>query len=545
MTTIDQVELLDDAGRRIGVADRASVHSADTPLHRAFSVHLVDRNGRVLLTRRALSKRTWPGVWTNSCCGHPRPGESDADAIRRRVKEELGVDVRNITPIIPDFHYMAADASGIVEHEICPVYRGEIDAVHLNPDPDEVAEVWWVDPELAMVGASLLPGVLSPWCAEQFRLMPASALLTGDGPPETAGYSCDQMLADVDDRLMGCMLALEELWARLEGKSESERMPLLPGSFPSWLTRAGLNGGKKLRPRFAYWGFVASAAKSYPNRGRADLVTAGAGLQLLHAFAIIHDDVMDDSTRRRGSLAAHAEAAQSHRRAKALGSHAAFGRNTAILLGDVALAEAERLATELPPDLRAVWSLMVTELMLGQSIDLTAAAARNRDPRDARKVSRLKSGCYTVLRPLELGATAAGATPGALASLRRYGDKIGEAFQLRDDILGVWGDPALTGKPAGDDLRLGKATAVLAHAEVHLRGKSRLLLERLRSGELSDSDVVALSEVMERTGIRKMIEALIAAAVEDACAALDSSALAADGVDGLKALAHQVAWREQ
>ena len=114
----DLVVLLDDDGTPTGTAPRLDVHGADTPLHQAFSVHLFDDAGRVLLTRRALSKRTWPGVWTNSCCGHPRPGEAVEDAVRRRVREELGVEVRDLRLLLPDFRYRAVDASGVVENEL-------------------------------------------------------------------------------------------------------------------------------------------------------------------------------------------------------------------------------------------------------------------------------------------------------------------------------------------------------------------------------------------------------------------------------------------
>ncbi|RYY48065.1 MAG: isopentenyl-diphosphate Delta-isomerase [Actinomycetales bacterium] len=119
----DLVVLLEDDGTPAGTAPRLSVHGTETPLHQAFSLHLFDDQGRVLLTRRALSKLTWPGVWTNSCCGHPRPGEALEDAVRRRLREELGVEVDDLRIVLPDFRYRAVDASGVVENEICPHTR--------------------------------------------------------------------------------------------------------------------------------------------------------------------------------------------------------------------------------------------------------------------------------------------------------------------------------------------------------------------------------------------------------------------------------------
>src|SRR5690606_39821221 len=120
----DEVVLVDDDGAPRGTAPRTSVHTTDTPLHRAFSLYLFDADGQVLVTRRALGKVTWPGVWTNACCGHPRPGEELDDAVRRRLGEELGLTVEDLQVVLPDFRYRAVDASGVVEHELCPVLVG-------------------------------------------------------------------------------------------------------------------------------------------------------------------------------------------------------------------------------------------------------------------------------------------------------------------------------------------------------------------------------------------------------------------------------------
>ena len=164
--TDDVVVLLDDAGQPIGTAPRATVHSTDTPLHLAFSCHLRDAEGRTLVTRRALSKRTWPGVWTNSFCGHPRPGETFEDAVRRHARHELGLEVEAIEPLLPDFRYRAVDAAGVVENEVCPVFtaRPVGEAV---PNPDEVAELRWADVADVLAVVERAPWALSPWIVEQ------------------------------------------------------------------------------------------------------------------------------------------------------------------------------------------------------------------------------------------------------------------------------------------------------------------------------------------------------------------------------------------
>lgn len=163
---IEQVVLLGPDATPIGVADKATVHGADTPLHLAFSCHVVRDDGMVLVTRRALDKATWPGVWTNSFCGHPGPGEDIADAVRRRARRELGLDLGAVDPVLPDFRYRAADASGVIENEVCPVFRAAAlgDPV---PAPDEVAEWVWVEPGRLRDAVADAPFAFSPWLVLQ------------------------------------------------------------------------------------------------------------------------------------------------------------------------------------------------------------------------------------------------------------------------------------------------------------------------------------------------------------------------------------------
>ncbi|MDK8794141.1 isopentenyl-diphosphate Delta-isomerase [Corynebacterium sp. MSK041] len=168
---IEQVVLLDEAGQPIGAEAKAIVHTDATPLHLAFSTWLFSDSGQLLLTRRAVSKKTWPGVWTNSFCGHPGPGESVEDAIVRRSIEELGLnpgDIADLRPVLPDFRYRAEDASGVVENEICPVYAARLVAgAQLNPNRDEVEEFRWVDPKDLVAAVELTPFVFSPWLVEE------------------------------------------------------------------------------------------------------------------------------------------------------------------------------------------------------------------------------------------------------------------------------------------------------------------------------------------------------------------------------------------
>lgn len=158
----EQVVLLDDDGTVIGTTLKSTVHGADTPLHLAFSCHVRDADGRLLVTRRALSKRTWPGVWTNSFCGHPAPGEDLPTAVARRAYDELGVTLTDLRLVLPDFRYRAVDAAGVVENEICPVFTA-VTLDDVQPDPDEVAEHRWIDAADLEVAVSMAPWAFSPW----------------------------------------------------------------------------------------------------------------------------------------------------------------------------------------------------------------------------------------------------------------------------------------------------------------------------------------------------------------------------------------------
>lgn len=166
METSELVILLDEQGMPVGTAEKSEVHTAHTPLHLAFSCHIFNAEGDVLITRRALSKKTWPGVWTNSACGHPGPGESMEDAIRRRAQDELGMELGSITAVLPDFRYRAVDASGIVENEICPVFVA--DALgEPRPEAAEVCEWKWVRPDSLASAVTHTPFVFSPWLVDQ------------------------------------------------------------------------------------------------------------------------------------------------------------------------------------------------------------------------------------------------------------------------------------------------------------------------------------------------------------------------------------------
>ncbi len=170
------VVLLDDSGTHIGSTPKATVHTTDTVLHLAFSCHVFNEHGQILVTRRALDKKTWPGVWTNSFCGHPAPGEDSVDALHRRAERELGMTVTDVQVAIPEFRYRAVDASGIVENEICPVYIARASS-EPKPAADEVAEFYWADTLELLAAVTATPWAFSPWLTLQLPELAARGLL--------------------------------------------------------------------------------------------------------------------------------------------------------------------------------------------------------------------------------------------------------------------------------------------------------------------------------------------------------------------------------
>jgi geranylgeranyl diphosphate synthase type I len=300
-----------------------------------------------------------------------------------------------------------------------------------------------------------------------------------------------------------------------------------------------LDGGKRLRPAFCYWGW-----RGVGGPDAEEIVTAAASLELLHACALIHDDVMDASDTRRGRPAVHRWFAALHEDGGWHGSAAQFGVGAAILIGDLCLIWADQLlaACGLPaPALlrgRALYDEMRVELMAGQYLDLVEQARGDSSVGRALRVARYKSAKYTVERPLHLGAVLAGASAEALAAYSRFGLPLGEAFQLRDDVLGVFGDPTQTGKPAGDDLREGKRTFLVTAALERASVAQRAVVERLFGDESLDADgVERLREVIDATGARAAAERLIERRTEAALAALDAAPVDPAAREVLAALA--------
>jgi geranylgeranyl diphosphate synthase type I len=284
-----------------------------------------------------------------------------------------------------------------------------------------------------------------------------------------------------------------------------------------------LGGGKRLRPAFAYWGFRGAHGVD------SDAVVGTlAALELVQASALIHDDLMDCSDTRRGEPAMHRRFASRHAAGGWHGDGDAFGNSAAVLLGDLCLVWSDELlhGAGLDPHTlaraRPVFDEMRTEVTVGQYLDVLAQATGDTSVENAGKVARYKSAKYTVERPLLLGAALADAPAEVAAAYSAYGLPLGEAFQLRDDVLGVFGDPVETGKPAGDDLREGKRTYLVAAAFEAADERDRAeLTARLGDPALDGAGVARLRQIITETGALRRAEARIAELTAAGLAALD------------------------
>jgi geranylgeranyl diphosphate synthase type I len=304
-------------------------------------------------------------------------------------------------------------------------------------------------------------------------------------------------------------------------------------------------GGKRLRPLFAYWGWRGGLLDTIePAEDDAAVLRAVAALEFVHASALVHDDVMDGAATRRGRPATHVGFAAKHGDDGLSGDKELFGVGAAILIGDLALVWSDELLRRSGLSVaaliraRAVWDTMRTEVTAGQYLDLLRAGGGLPGPEGAMKVARYKSAGYTIQRPLLLGAALAGAGRRVRDAYSAIGLPLGEAFQLRDDVLGVYGDPAVTGKSCDDDLREGKQTLLIALAEQEADDEGRRLLrDSLGNPSAGPEQFDALRRLIEQTGARAQVEQTIAERTAEARAAIDAAPLADDARAALHALA--------
>lgn len=291
-------------------------------------------------------------------------------------------------------------------------------------------------------------------------------------------------------------------------------------------------GGKRIRPAFCLSGYLAAGG----DPDDTTVVDAAIGLELLHACALIHDDIVDESPQRRGAPTAHMKYSAEHKSRRWHGESWRFGESVAILAGDLALVYADRFMPTVSAEADRLWAEMRAELILGQYMDVRAAADLTVDPELSRWIAQVKSGHYTIHRPLVVGATVAG-RPELAGTFEEFGVSVGEAFQLRDDLIDVFGESEVTGKPTGLDLERHKMTLLMA-----LATQRDPRIRELVAAPVSDSD--GLRNLFESSGVRADIEAAIDRLVEQGCAAVRRAPIGREWQDELVAMARAVAYRD-
>jgi len=351
-------------------------------------------------------------------------------------------------------------------------------------------------------------------------------------PPAEPPASLGEIAERVGDHLDALLRREEERWAGVDGDLVA---PIAA------LRHLVAGGGKRLRPAFCHWAFVGAGGEPGDHR----LVTAAAAVELLHTFALVHDDVMDGADVRRSQPSIHRTFIEMHRDRGWRGEARRFGEGAAILVGDFAFVYADTLMAGAGEEAWRVFDELRLELCVGQYLDLATTASRHFDLERARRIERFKSGKYTVERPLHLGAALAGRLGDLAGPLSRIGLPLGEAFQLRDDVLGTFGDAEALGKPVGADLRDGKLTPLVAVAWRSADATQRKVLERIGEPDLDEAGVDAARRVVVETGALARAEDRIDDLLADALAAIAAAPLTGGAAEELAALARFVAWRDR
>lgn len=346
------------------------------------------------------------------------------------------------------------------------------------------------------------------------------------------------LAAIVDERLRSLLRAEQDEWTAIDGRLEEVFIEL---------TRIG-RGGKRLRAAFCCWGWAGGAGQNSleaaSEAGAEHVLDAATAFELLQTFALIHDDIMDDAATRRGEQTIHAAQSARAEAQSWRGESRRYGEGVALLIGDLSHVYADRLIGNASAQTRQIWDRLRIELNLGQYLDMRSAAAAQLDETTARRVATFKSALYTIVRPLQLGATLAGPVDETVMSqLQAYGVPAGQAFQLKDDLLGILGDPRTVGKPVGHDLREGKPTELLAIAIDRASRAQTEILAEVGRPDLGPDEIAGIVTVLHEVGAIDEIDRRIDELVATSIMAADQLPFTSEVISGLIDLAQYVADR--
>jgi geranylgeranyl diphosphate synthase type I len=381
-----------------------------------------------------------------------------------------------------------------------------------------------------------------PW-AQKFQLMnsdPRPPLTAA--PVEQTRTEFEQLL----DSFRGSLDRRLQDWLAAKHAAVTEELPAAL-ELTEVLSRFLMRGGKRLRPALIYYSYHACGASS------EELVMPLAmAAELLHTYLLVHDDIMDRAALRRGEPAAHIVFQELHEERAWVGDPEHFGESVAILLGDLAQSYAQELYASVIGEaqsqkgVRRCFAQMCQEVIIGQYLEMTAGYRQGLSEPELLRVLQMKSGRYSVERPVQLGALLASAPAATLEALSRYGANVGEAFQLQDDLLGMFGDPATVGKPVGADLAEGKFTVLIHHAMQRLPpADAKALNQALGNAAVTPAEVAAIQALIEESGARERVGQMIEKRMEAGLAALASAELSGDGEVFLRGLVEYLRGREK
>ncbi len=395
----------------------------------------------------------------------------------------------------------------------------DLAAVAATPAPTVPSVAATPAPTVPVVPASSVPSALTAAAVHAVAATTAAAV-----PAQLT-----QTAAKVQVRL-GEILAAERLhWAELDPSLDE---PLAA------LSDLLLANGKRIRPAYCYWGWVLGGGDPHDDT----VWDAGCALETLHAFALVHDDFMDASPMRRGAPSVWKRFTQRHSDSRWHGDSRRFGDAIAVLVGDMAMVLADRGLGTAAAEARTVWDTLRSELNMGQYLDIVCSARGSVTEDEARRIVEHKTARYTVVRPLQLGAALVGQA--ALSGpLEQHGLPVGVAFQLRDDVLGAFGDADSTGKPVGDDLRQGKPTLLMSYARMSASRPQQALLN-MAGTEMDDEALASLQQVIVDTGALARVERTIDELLVQALDAINALPPIPEAHSALTALAEYAARRE-
>lgn len=514
--TDENVILVDENDNEIGTMEKIKAHEEGGKLHRAFSIFVFNTDGEMMLQKRADSKYHAPGKWTNTCCSHPRKGETLEEATRRRLDEEMGFtcDMEKVF----DFIYRADVGKGLTEWEYDHVFIGIYDdEPELNPD--EASDWKWIDPDVLLEDVEKNPDDYTPWFKEVV-----------DEVVEKFEENKDKFLGTEEELDFKGTLAHykskveEEMRKYFDEKSDSfEYKDEFVEESIELLKDFTLRGGKRIRATL-----ITMAYRGYSgDKSDKRIIRPSAAMEFMQGALLTHDDIIDDADMRRGKRTPHIwikdwyqeNVADDEREAKK------YGTDMAIILGDLynsfgidcilgsGFSEKKKL------DALKIYNSTFEKTGKGQILDIWFSEGRSDDldEEDHYNVIDRKTVEYSVTRPMMIGAKLAGAPDEQLEVIRNFSFPLGRAYQLQDDLLDFFADEEKLGKPILADLKEGKHTIMVIKA---LENGNEEQVERLRellgSDELSEKDIEDARRIMKETGSYQYSKELIQDYIDEA-----------------------------